>query len=131
MLAAELVESAHDAERVQRAAIDGDAVAAQEIERDVFGFVGRVLGGDAELEHVFVRGREGVQPRVFEDAGFEGDVQEVAVHRIGLLGGGLDGDAFLGAVSDHLGAAGEFVAEQAVAPRGDDLQLGRERANPA
>ena len=36
------------------------------------------------------------------------------------------GMRFCCAVGDHLGAAGELVPEPGVAPRGDDLQLGRE-----
>ncbi len=53
-------------------------------------------------------------------------MEQVAIHGIGLLGGGLHVDLVLGAVGDHFGAAGEFVAVGLDAPRGDDLEIGGE-----
>jgi len=126
VFAAELVEGLHHGQRAEGFAVEGDAVALMEIEGDVFGLVRSVLWGDAELEHVFVVVGEGVQRRVLEDAGLEGDVEEVAVHGVGFFGGGLDGDVLFGAIGDHLGAARELLAEARVAPGGDDLEVGRQ-----
>ena len=54
-------------------------------------------------------------------------MQKVAVHRIRFLGAGLHGNLVLGAVINHLLPAGKFAAIAFVAPRGDDLQIRRER----
>ena len=53
-------------------------------------------------------------------------MEEVAIHRIGFLRTGGDGDAVGLGVGDHLGATGEFRAEAGVAPRGDDFDIRRE-----
>jgi hypothetical protein len=84
------------AERRELLAVHGDAVALLEVEGDVLGLVRGVLGEDGEgVEVVAVLQVAGVEPRVLEDAGLVADVEEVAVHREGLLGAGLHGDALL------------------------------------
>ena len=47
VFAAQLVEGPHDAERVQRLAVNRDAVALLEVERNVFGLIRCVLRRDA------------------------------------------------------------------------------------
>ena len=86
VLAAEPVEALHHAQRIERFAVQGDAVAFLKIQRDILGPVRGVLGGDTEFEHLLVIRGEGVHPRIFKDAGLERDMEEVAVHRVGLLG---------------------------------------------
>ena len=127
MFAAESVQRFHHAERRQSPAVDGDAIALFESERDIFRFVGGVFGRDGQLEHVLVRWREGVHPGIFEDARLEGNVQKVPIHRVWLLGTGLHGNPFLSAVLDHLLPAWKGLAEPFIAPGRDNLQLRRER----
>ena len=123
MAAADLIEGAHDAEGVEFLAVDGDAVALAELEFSVLGLVRSVFRGHGELEHGLVRRMEGVHPRILEDAGFERDMEEVAVGGVRLLGAGFDGDLIIGAIGDHLGATGEVLSEFFIAPRGDDLEV--------
>src|SRR5690606_21665678 len=84
VLAAELVEGLEDLAGGELLAVDGHAVALDEVELDILGLVRRVLGGDGKLEHglVVLGGR--VEPGILEDAGLVGDVEKVAVHRVGL-----------------------------------------------
>ncbi len=126
VLAGQLVQCLHHRGGLHRLAVDRHAVAALEVEFDVFGLVRRVLGGGGQLEHgLVVLGRR-VEPGVFEDARLVGNVQEVAVHRVGLGSAGLDVDVVGAAILDHLLAAGEGLAEDLHAPGGNDLQFGRE-----
>jgi hypothetical protein len=127
MLAAEFIQRPHDAERIHGFAVDGDAIAFFEIEGDVFGFVRRVFRIDAEFEHRFILRRKGIEPGVFENAGFEGDVKEVSIHRIRFFRGRFHRDPFLVAISDHFGAAGEGIAEPRFAPGRNNLKFWRER----
>ena len=119
MLAAELVERAQDVGGRHLLAVDRDAVAGLEIELDVLRLVRRLFRRDAEQEHV--RGR--LDPRVLQDAALEADVEQIAVGAVGLLRADRHGDALRLRVVDQVGAALEIP----VAPRGDDLQVGRER----
>jgi hypothetical protein len=62
---------------------------------------------------------------ILQDAALEADVQQVAVHGVGLLGGGLDvGCLCFLAVGDHGLAAREL---EAPAPGGDDLDVRLQR----
>ena len=106
--------------------LEADGVAFFEEDFDVFGFVGGVFGGNGEDIHVGIRRGGGVIPGVFHGSGFEGDVEEVAVHGVGLFHGGLDGDVVGLGIGDHFGTAGELLAETGVAPRGDAFYIGRE-----
>ena len=90
-------------------------------------FVRRVFGGDAQLEHFLIAGSEGIQPWVFQNASLEGDVQKIAIHRIGLFRRSLDRNVLLLAISDHFGAAGKFLAERDIAPGSNHLQVRRKR----
>ena len=127
VLAAKLVECLQHAAGGKPLAVHGDSVALHKVDLDILGLVRRVLGGDGEFEHRLVRLRGRIEPRVLKDARLIGDVQEIAVHRIGLLERGLDGNPVLCAVGDHLGAAREQVAIGLDLPRRDDLELGCER----
>ncbi len=106
--------------------LEADGVAFFEKNLDVFGLVGGVFGGNGEDIHVGIGWGGGVIPGVFHGSGFEGDVEEVAVHGVGLFHGGLDRDVVGLGVGDHFGSAGEFLAETGVAPRGDAFHIGRE-----
>ena len=105
-------------------AVHGNAVAVLEFEFDERGFVRGIFRKDRERGEVITILRiPRVEPRVFQDASLIADVQEIAVHAEGLLGARLHRDLLLFAVSNHLRATGEVVAETLVAPRGDDFQL--------
>ncbi len=123
MLATQFVQRFHHAQRIELLAVDGHAIAFRKIQGGVFSFGRGVFRRDAQFVHGFVFRRGGIQPRVFEDAGLEGYVQKIAIHRIRLLGAGFDGNALLLAVLDHLGATGKLGAKSGVAPRSDDAQL--------
>ncbi len=91
LLAAELVEGLEHAAGSERLAVDRDAVAPLEIQLDVLGLVGRVLGRDRQLEHALVLLGRRVEPRILENAGLVGNVQKIAVHRVRLLERGSTG----------------------------------------
>lgn len=113
-------------EGVGAVGFEGGAETFIEEEVDVFWLVRGVFGGDAEFVHVAGGGGSGVEPRVFEHACFEADVEEIPVHAVGLFGGSLDGDVVFFGVGDHFGAAWEFGAEVVHAPWGDDDEFGGE-----
>ena len=69
----------------------------------------------------------GVEPRVFENARFERNVEKVAVHRIRLFYRCVDGNVVLLRVGDHLGAAWEFLAKTVLPPRCNDFQRRSQR----
>ena len=127
VFAADFVEGVHHGERAEFFAIHGGAEAAFKLELDILGKVGSVFGQDGERGEILaVFEIASVIPRVFKDAGFVGDVEEIAIHRVGLLRAGGNGNAMGFGVGDHLGAAGEFRAEAGIAPRGDDFKFRRE-----
>ena len=101
---------------------DRCAVALLEREFDMFSLVWSFLRRDGEDIHVARFFGGGVEPRVFENAGFERNVEKVAVHRIWLFHRCVDWDVVFLRVCDHLGAAGEFLAETVLPPRGNDFQ---------
>ena len=78
---------------VEAVGCEADGVAFFEEDLDVFRLVRARLRGRPKGHTCRVSARGGgVIPRVFEHAGFEGDVEQVAVHRVGLLHRGLDRD---------------------------------------
>ena len=122
VLAAELVELGEQLVRLHAGAVDGDQVPLLEFQVDVFGGIGRGLRRHGPAPHGFL----GLGGGVLEVAAFEGDVQQVGVHRVGrtaLLVLHLDGDAVLFGVGEQL------LARQQVplAPRGDDLHARHQR----
>ena len=133
MFAAELVERFHDLQWRHflflsvGAGGHGDAIAGLETQRDILGLVRGVLGRDAQLVHLARLRRTGVEPRVFEDAALERDVQKVAVHRIRLLRARGDGDVMLLGEGDHLRAPRELLPEAFLPPGRDHLDFRRER----
>ena len=128
VLAAELVERLHHAERQKFFAVHRDAIALHEIEQDEFRFVRRVFGENGERGERAAKFRvAGVHPRVFENAGLVGNVQKIPVARKRFLRAGMHGDFFLRAIRNHFRATGKFAAIPRVPPRGDDLQIRRER----
>ena len=127
MFAAEFVERLQHAAGREFLAVHRDAIALHEVKFDVFGLVRRILGRDGKLKHALVGVGRGVKPRVFQNAGLVGNVEQVAIHRIRLFEGSFDGDFVLSAVSDHLGATREKLTISLDLPRGDDLKLRRER----
>ena len=127
VLAAEFVERLQHAARGEFFAVHRDAVAFHEIEFHVFRFVRRVFRRDGEFEHRLVLRRGRIEPRIFQNAGLVGNMEEIAIHRIRLLEGSFDRDLMLRAVSDHFGPAREEGAVRLHLPRRDDLELRGER----
>jgi len=118
VLAADGVEFPHDVGGGEGFAVDLDGDALLEGDDDVFGGVrrfGEGIGHDRDVLGEFV-------PRILKDAALEADVQEVAVHAVGLLGGDADGDVVGLGVFDHVEAPGELPL--GITPRGDDLHVG-------
>jgi hypothetical protein len=105
---------------------EADGVAFFEEDLDVLRFVRGVLRGDGKHVHVAHFGDGAVEPRVFQHAALEADVEEVAIHRVRLFDGGGDGDAFFLSVGDHFAAARKLSAEVFHAPGSHDFQFGCE-----
>src|SRR5580658_8181642 len=101
-------------------AVDRDRIAAEVFDFDVLGLVRRVFGRDGEAKHVVVR----LAPRVLEDAALVAYMDEVAIHRVRLLGGDGEGNFLLAGVGNHVGAA--YERPIGTPPRRDDLQVRRE-----
>ena len=105
---------------------ESDDLAFFEEALKIFGFVRGVLRGDGEDIHVLVGGGGAIIPSVLERAGFEGDVEEVPVHGVGLALGSLHVDIVLLTIGDHFGTAGEFFTKRIVTPWGDHFNVRRE-----
>ncbi len=103
--------------------LQADDVSFLEKALEVFGCVGGVFGRDGENIHVLVGLGGAIVPGVLQGAGFEGDVEKVAVHGVGLLVGSLDLDSVFFAVGDHFGAAGKFGSEGFIPPGGDHFNF--------
>jgi hypothetical protein len=85
--------------------LDGDTL--EELDSNLLGLFGGLLGGGGQLPHVIGRSLVGV----FEDTGLVGDVEEVLVGRPGL-GSSLDnGDTVLGSVLEESGSTSESLVE--------------------
>ena len=117
MFAAEHVQFLHQGGRGQRFAVHLDRNALVEFDDHVFGIV-RGLGKRGGQHGNFFRA--GV-PGIFQDAAFEGDMEQVAVHAVGFRGGGFHGDAVLVGIFDHFAAGMEFPV--GIAPGGDQLDI--------
>ena len=89
----------------------------------MLGFIRCIFGRRAQAEHVFVLLVARVEPWIFQNTAFVTDVQQVAVHRIGLLGRDRHGNAVRLGVGDHFGAAWEFFAESFLPPWSDHFQF--------
>ncbi len=121
VLAAELVELRQERRRRQRRTVDGDGVAALELDLDIFGPIGRVLGRDGAAVDEFL----GLAPGILERLALGRDVQEVGIdreRRLAALVAG-DGDLVLLGIFDELGARGEVP----FAPRCDHLDVRLQR----
>src|SRR5580704_12074333 len=101
-------------------AVDRDRIAAEVFDFDILRLVRRVFGRDREAKHVVVR----LAPRVLEDAALVAYMDEVAIHRVRLLGGGGEGNILFAGVGNHVGAA--YERPIGTPPRRDDLQVRRE-----
>ena len=101
MLAPQLVELGQQFMRLHARTVDRDQIPLLELQVDVFGGIGRRFGRHRPPPHrLFGFGRG-----VFEVAAFEGDVQQVGIHRIGratLLVLHLDRDAMLLGIGEQL-----------------------------
>jgi hypothetical protein len=85
--------------------LDGDTL--EELDSNLLGLFGGLLGGGGQLPHVIGRSLVGV----FEDTGLVGDVEEVLVGRPGL-GSSLDnGDTVLGSVLEKSGSTSESLVK--------------------
>ena len=108
----------HDLEGAELLAVDAHRHARLEGDRHRFDLVRRLLrrDGHAELDQL-----DAVDRQVFELARLVADVQAVLVGAVRLGDRRLDRDVLLLAVGDHLGAAGELLAELLDPPGGDHL----------
>ena len=116
-----VVERRQQCGRAHALAVDRDAVAALEIDRDVFRRVGRVLGvHGARIDIV-----GDLVPRVLKHEAFARRVQHVRIGRERRLAALVlaDRDLVLLGELDQLGAAGKIP----FTPRRDDLDIGRQR----
>ncbi len=64
-------------------AVYRDRIAGGIFDFDILRLIGRLLRRDRQPEHVVVR----LAPRILEDAALVADVHQIAVHRVGFLGG--------------------------------------------
>ena len=80
VLAADFIERAQNVGGFHCFAVYCNAIAFFKSEFEIHGLVGRVLRGDCCLEHVFIFGDGRVKPRVFENAGFVGNMEHISVH---------------------------------------------------
>jgi len=106
--------------------LEADDVALFEEDLEHLWFVWGFFWGDGEHIHVAIGLAGGIVPGVFESAGLEGDVEEVAVHGVGLFHGGFDRDVVSLGVFDHFLAARELFAEFYIAPWGYTFDTGGE-----
>ncbi len=123
MFPPELVQGLHDLERAHFFSVHRDRVTAFESDLHVFRTGWRFLGCDGELEHALGWFR----PRVFKDTAFVGNVQQVAIHRIGFLCRRFNGNVVALAVIEHRLAPGELLAVARFAPRRNHADVGHER----
>ena len=121
MLAAKVVERCKQRRGRHRLTVECDPVAALEIDRDIFGRVGCILG----IHRPRIDIVRGLFPRILEHLAFRGRVQQVRVGREG---------AFAALVLGHrnlvlLGEVDERGATRQIpfAPRRDHLDVGVER----
>ena len=84
------------------------------------GSSGACLRRDRQPEHIVVR----LAPGILQDAALVADVHQVAVHRIGLLGGDRHRNLVLRGIRHHVGAPLERPIR--MAPGSDHLQLRRQ-----
>ena len=119
MLRAQLVQLLDDLDRAQLLAVDGYRDALLVIDGDVFGLIGRLLGGGADQVQVF----HGLVPRIFQITALMAQVPEVAVHGVGALLVQRNVQTAGFGVFDFL-FAGLDVPD---APRSDDLHLRSQR----
>src|SRR5713226_7020604 len=68
-----------------------------------------------------------VEPRIFQHAALEADVEKIAIRRVRFFGARSDRNFVCLRECDHLGAAGKLLSKTFFTPRRDHLQLGRER----
>lgn len=145
--ATEVVEDEHDAQRVKQGVavfFTGDVLLGSNFGNDVgqtfglqsddvslfkealevLGGIGSVFGGIGENVHGTVFFLGGVIPGVFQDAGFVGDVKQVAIHGVGFLHALANRDVVALCVGNELGPAGELVTPLFHAPGGNDFELG-------
>ena len=115
---ADVVEPGEQDGRRRALAVDANGVAGLEVDLDVLGPVGSLLGRDAEEEHVLVR----LAPRVLQDAALVADVQQVTVGAVRLLARHRHRNPLFLGVGDELAAR----AEVPDAPRGNDADAGLE-----
>ena len=112
----EIVQFAHEICGGEFFAVDFDGDTLHEFDDHVFRFIcrlGQGLGHDADFFRTFF-------PRIFQDAAFKGDVQQVTVHGIGFFQRAAHGDIVCMSVFDHFGTGLECPV--GIAPCGDDLR---------
>ena len=110
------VERHQHLRRPQAPAVQRHGVAGGELQLDVLGLVGGILGGRGPQEHI----RRRFLPRVLKHAALVADVEQVTVHAVGLGLGDGHGNVVTPGVVDQCGARVEVPH----APRGDHLDIG-------
>ena len=126
MTTTDFVEGLHHAERIEFLTVHSHAISLNEIKGHDLGLVRGGLRARRKFEHARILGSKGIEPRILQDTALVADVEQVSVHRVGLLGARLHRDLVSAAILDHLGPAGEVIAEALLAPGSDDLKIRRE-----
>ncbi|MNR15976.1 hypothetical protein D3C85_1325400 [compost metagenome] len=84
MLAAELIEGLHHAQRAELLAIHGNHVALNELKLYIFRFIRCVLRRYTQKVHVLAVLCTCIEPRIFQHSTLIANVQQIAVGRIRL-----------------------------------------------
>ena len=88
-----------------------DGIALFKKDFHILGAIRRILWRNREHIHVAIGGSRRVVPRILHRACFEGNVQQVAVHRIRLLHRCLDRNVVSLGIGDHFRTARELRTE--------------------
>ena len=114
----------HDREGWQPLAIDAHRHPRLESHGDLLQLIRGCLGRDGHAEF---DGVDTIDREVFQLAGLVADVQTILIRAVRLGDRRFDRDLFLLAIGNHLRSAGEPLAKRIDAPRGDHLNVGRQR----
>ena len=118
MLGAEFVQLAHDVRRGKFFTVDLDRNTFDKLNDHIFCFISSLrerLGHDVDLFRTF-------GPGIFQNTAFKGDMQQVAVHGIGLLQRAADRNIVLTGIFDHFGTGMEIPV--GITPCSNDLGCG-------
>ena len=101
-----LDKGAENVGRLHLFAIYCYAIALFKFKLYIFRLIWSVFGGNRKFEHFFIFLYGRIEPRVFQDSGFVGNMQHVPIHGVWLFCGGLHVYAVLAAIFNHLASSG-------------------------